>query len=73
MDGVVAVLDGGDTADTGMSTLPPTVPYAGRDGARILMPERPTLARERVRYAGEEVVVVLAETTGRPPTPAEHI
>jgi carbon-monoxide dehydrogenase large subunit len=30
MDGVVAVLDGGDIADAGMRTLPPTVPYTRR-------------------------------------------
>ena len=62
MDGVVAVLDRRDIADAGMRTLPPTVPYPGRGGARILMPERPALARERVRYVGEEVAVVVAET-----------
>ena len=28
------LLDGGDTADTGMSTLPPTVPYAWDEMAR---------------------------------------
>jgi carbon-monoxide dehydrogenase large subunit len=62
MDGVVVVLDGNDIADAGMRTLPPTVPYTGRGGARILTPEHPSLARERVRYVGEEVVVVIAET-----------
>src|SRR5579871_6468392 len=49
MAGVVAVLDGKDIVDAGMRTLPPTVPYAGRGGARILTPERPALAHERVR------------------------
>ena len=65
MDGVVAVLTGEDIADAGMRTLPPTVPYTGRGGARILMPERPALARERVRHVGEEVVVVIAETASQ--------
>jgi carbon-monoxide dehydrogenase large subunit len=73
MDGVVAVLDGRDIADAGMRTLPPTVPYAGRDGARILMPERPALARERVRYVGEEVVVVIAETVRQAMDATEQI
>ncbi|MBV8912003.1 MAG: xanthine dehydrogenase family protein molybdopterin-binding subunit, partial [Acetobacteraceae bacterium] len=59
-DGVVAVLDGADVA--GLRTLPPSVPYAGRGGARILVPQRPALARERVRYVGEEIAVVIAET-----------
>jgi carbon-monoxide dehydrogenase large subunit len=73
MDGVVAVLDGGDIADAGMRTLPPTVPYTGRGGARILMPDRPALARERVRYVGEEVVVVIAETVCQAMDAAEQI
>src|SRR5262249_9035713 len=58
MDGVVSVLTGADIADAGMSTLPPTVPYTGRGGARILVPERPALARDCVRHVGEEVVVI---------------
>jgi xanthine dehydrogenase molybdopterin-binding subunit B len=62
MAGVVAVLDGADLVGAGMHTLPPTMPYPGRDGARILMPERPALAHERVRYVGEEVVLVIAGT-----------
>jgi carbon-monoxide dehydrogenase large subunit len=73
MDGVVAVLDGRDIADAGMRTLPPTVPYAGRDGTRILMPERPALARERVRYVGEEIVVVIAETVRQAMDATEQI
>jgi len=73
MDGVVVVLDGNDIADAGMRTLPPTVPYAGRDGARILMPERPALARERVRYVGEEIVAVIAETVRQAMDATEQI
>lgn len=73
MDGVVSVLTGADVADAGMRTLPPTVPYTGRGGARILVPERPALARERVRYVGEEVAVVIAETVNQAVDAAEQI
>ena len=73
MDGVVAVLDGADLIGAGMRTLPPTVPYMGRGGARILMPERPALAQERVRYVGEEVAVVIAETVRQAMDAAECI
>jgi carbon-monoxide dehydrogenase large subunit len=73
MDGVVAVLDRRDIADAGMRTLPPTVPYPGRGGARIPMPERPALARERVRYVGEEVAVVVAETVRQAMDATEQI
>ncbi len=60
--GVLAVLTGQDVADAGFKTLPPIPPPPGRGGQGILIPERPALARERVRYAGEEVAVVVAET-----------
>ncbi|HET6235632.1 MAG TPA: xanthine dehydrogenase family protein molybdopterin-binding subunit [Acetobacteraceae bacterium] len=73
IEGVVAVLDGADLVGAGMRTLPPTVPYVGRGGARILMPERPALAQERVRYVGEEVAVVIAETMRQAMDAAECI
>lgn len=73
MHGVASVLTGADIADAGMSTLPPTVPYTGRGGARILVPERPALARDRVRHVGEEVVLIIAETVHRAMDAAELI
>ncbi len=73
LEGVVAVLDGADLAGAGMRTLPPTVPYTGRGGTRILMPERPALAQDRVRYVGEEVAVVIAETARQAMDAAEAI
>ena len=60
--GVLAVLTGRDVADAGFATVPPIEPPPGRLGQKILVPERPVLARERVRFVGEEVAVVVAET-----------
>jgi aerobic carbon-monoxide dehydrogenase large subunit len=60
--GVVAVLTGRDVADADFATVPPIQPPPGLLGKKILMPERPVLARERVRFVGEEVAVVVAET-----------
>jgi aerobic carbon-monoxide dehydrogenase large subunit len=60
--GVLAVFTGGDVADAGFATVPPISPPPGRGGQKILVPERPVLARERVRFVGEEVAVVIAET-----------
>ena len=60
--GVVAILTGEDIAAAGFRTLPPVAPFAGRGGKKLLVPERPLLARERVRFAGEEVAMVIAET-----------
>lgn len=60
--GVIAVLTGRDVADAGFVTPPPISPPPGRGGQGILVPERPILARDRVRFVGEEVAVVVAET-----------
>jgi aerobic carbon-monoxide dehydrogenase large subunit len=60
--GVLAVLCGRDVADAGFATVPPISPPPGRGGQGILAPARPVLARDRVRFVGEEVAVVAAET-----------
>jgi carbon-monoxide dehydrogenase large subunit len=60
--GVLAVLSGRDVADAGFATIPPISPPPGRGGQGILAPARPVLARDRVRFVGEEVAVVVAET-----------
>ena len=60
--GVLAVLTGKDVAQAGFATIPPISPPPGRGGQGVLYPERPVLARDRVRFAGEEIAVVVAET-----------
>jgi carbon-monoxide dehydrogenase large subunit len=59
--GVVAVFTARDIADTSFRTLPPSVHFPGRGGMKLLVPERPLLATDRVRHSGEEVAVVLAK------------
>jgi aerobic carbon-monoxide dehydrogenase large subunit len=59
---VVAVLTAKDLADAGLKTLPPFSPPLGRGGTKLLVPERPYLARDRVRFTGEEVALVIAES-----------
>jgi carbon-monoxide dehydrogenase large subunit len=60
--GVLAVLTGHDVAEAGFASLPALSPPPGRGGMAILAPEHPVLARDRVRFTGEEVAVVVAET-----------
>ncbi|HEY1504860.1 MAG TPA: molybdopterin cofactor-binding domain-containing protein, partial [Stellaceae bacterium] len=60
--GVVAVYIGRDVAEFGFRTVPPMMPFPGRGGKKILVPERPLLARDRVRYVGEEVAMVIARS-----------
>jgi carbon-monoxide dehydrogenase large subunit len=60
--GVVTVLTGKDIAEVGFRTLAPIAPLVGRDGQKILVPERPLLPQDRVRFVGEEVAMVVAES-----------
>ena len=60
MPGVAAVYTGEDLKH--FKTAPPQVKYPGRGGVHLKVPERPTLARERVRYVGEEVALVVASS-----------
>jgi carbon-monoxide dehydrogenase large subunit len=71
--GVVAVYIGSDVAQFGMKTVPPMMPFPGRGGQKILVPERPLLARDRVRYVGEEVAMVIARTAAEATDAAELI
>jgi len=60
--GVVAVFTASDLADAGFRTLTPMAHFPGRGGMKCIVPERPVLATDRVRYAGEEIAVVIAAT-----------
>src|SRR6185437_10775505 len=58
--GIVAVLASADIANAGLKAMPPFSPPPGRGGTKLLVPERPLLARDRVRFAGEEIALVIA-------------
>jgi aerobic carbon-monoxide dehydrogenase large subunit len=58
MPGVAAVFTGEDLKH--YRTPPPQVKYPGRGGVHLKVPERPILARARVRYVGEEIALVVA-------------
>jgi aerobic carbon-monoxide dehydrogenase large subunit len=60
--GVKAVLIGRDAQEFGFKSLPNTVTYPGKDGQAIRKPFHPVLAMGRVRYVGEPVAVVIAES-----------
>ncbi|MCB2009147.1 MAG: xanthine dehydrogenase family protein molybdopterin-binding subunit, partial [Geminicoccaceae bacterium] len=60
LDGVVAVLDAGDLDGNGYRTLGCGVPLEGEDGAKMIVPPHPSLARDRLRYVGQPVALVIA-------------
>jgi carbon-monoxide dehydrogenase large subunit len=62
VSGVVAVLTGADMAADGIGGLPCGWGVNNKDGSPMVEPGHPPLATEVVRYVGDQVAVVLAET-----------
>lgn len=61
LDGVLGVYTAADFGDRLTNALP-FLPAENRDGTKGAMPTRPILATDTVRYLGEPVAVVVAET-----------
>ena len=70
--GVAVVLTGADMLRQGASRGHAHVPYKGR-GEALKAPDFPALALDRVRYVGEPVVIVVAETAHQAQDAAELI
>jgi carbon-monoxide dehydrogenase large subunit len=62
LPGVLAIFTGADAAADGLGGIPPAATLPGRDGAPMVAPPMPVLALDRVRYVGEGVAIVVAET-----------
>ncbi len=79
--GVLAVLTGGDAAADGLRPIPhspvPTnpheVPLKSRDGSAFFIAPHPVLAVGAVRYVGEPVAFVVAETLTQAIDAAERV
>ena len=69
--GVLAVFTGEDLA--ALKSLPAALPVKGRGGAELLNPGRPALARGRVRFAGDAVALVVAESAAAAQDAAELV
>ncbi len=63
--GVVAIYTGNDVRQAGFKSLPNVVGYPGREGMAMKKPDIPMLAGERVRYVGEPVAMIIAETAAQ--------
>ncbi|MGC2415484.1 MAG: xanthine dehydrogenase family protein molybdopterin-binding subunit [Stellaceae bacterium] len=79
--GVLAVLTGSDAAADGLKPIPhspvPTnpheVPLKNRDGSGFFIAPHPVLAHDAVRYVGEAVAIVVAETLSQAMDAAERV
>src|SRR6202045_772453 len=71
--GVVAVLTGGDWQAAGFGDLPVPGGLKRRDGSPLYRPPFPALVKDRVRWVGDYVALVVAETSHQAMDAAELI
>ncbi len=71
--GVLAVLTGEDLSRRGLGTLMPGVRRRRRNGTPAFVCPQPLLAQERVRYVGDPVAFVVADTLDQAKDAAELI
>ncbi len=62
MKGVLGIYTGADLVAAGYGTLKCIVPFKNRDGSDMKKPPRQALAIGKVRYVGDPVAIVVAET-----------
>src|SRR5918994_5444297 len=70
MPGVLAVFTG---TDLDLKSLPAALPAKGRGGAELINPGRPALAKGRVRFAGDAVALIVAETAAAAQDAADQV
>ena len=73
MPGVLAVITGRDLVQSGFKTPRPIAHFKGKDGTVLKSPQRPALAHAVVRFVGEPVALVVAESEWLAQDAAERI
>jgi aerobic carbon-monoxide dehydrogenase large subunit len=71
MPGVLGIYTGADLSAYG--TLKCAVPFKNRDGSEMKKPKRPSLASDKVRFVGDPIAVVVAETLAQAKDAAEAV
>jgi carbon-monoxide dehydrogenase large subunit len=73
LPGVVAIFTGADYAAEGLGAPKVNMPRKRPDGSPMFAPARPALCVDRVRYVGDPVAMVVAETLAEAMDAAERI
>ena len=68
-----SALRGQDAAADGLGAIPPVAMFPGRDGKPMFAAAMPALATDRIRYVGEPVAIVVAETLAQAQDAAEPV
>ncbi|WJR75421.1 xanthine dehydrogenase family protein molybdopterin-binding subunit [Bradyrhizobium sp. NP1] len=73
MPGVLGVWTGADLVAANYNPLTSGVPLKNRDGSPLLQTNRPALATDRVRFVGDPIAFVVAETAAQARDAAEAV
>jgi aerobic carbon-monoxide dehydrogenase large subunit len=71
--GVLAVLTGDDAIAAGFKPMPIFLMVKGRGGAELIKPPRPALAVGKVRFVGDQVALIIAESPSAAQDAAEYV
>jgi carbon-monoxide dehydrogenase large subunit len=71
--GVLAVLTGAELRERGLGALRPMIPRRKQDGSPAFVAPQPLLAQGQVRYVGDPVAFVVAESVNQAKDAAEAI
>lgn len=73
MPGVLAIITGADLAAAGIGPLACSATLTNADGSPMNKPPRPVLATDKVRFVGDPIAAVVAETVAMAKAAAEAI
>ncbi len=73
MPGVLAIVTGKDLEAAGYKWIKPGATFNNRDGSPMIVPPRPSLTSDKVRYVGDAVACVIAETVAEARDAAEAV
>jgi aerobic carbon-monoxide dehydrogenase large subunit len=73
MPGVLGVFTGADLIAAGLGDMPSGMAFKNRDGSDMRKPRQPILTTDKVRYVGDPVAVVVAETRKQAKDAAEVV
>jgi aerobic carbon-monoxide dehydrogenase large subunit len=73
MSGVLAIYTGGDLQAAGLGPMPVSVTQKNRDGSAAHVPIQPVMTTNKVRFVGDPVAIVVAETAKQARDAAEAV
>jgi carbon-monoxide dehydrogenase large subunit len=73
MPGVLAIFTGADLVAAGLGDMPSGMAFKNRDGSDMTKPRQPVFTTDKVRFVGDPVAVVVAETPKQAKDAAEAV